>query len=248
MSKLTQMLTKGSRFLYVSAKMRFNFSDKLMFEKIPSPIYLRKKTSDIPTFHQIFTFKDYDINLDFTPVNIIDAGANIGLAAVFFATKFPSATIVCVEPEKSNFGMIEKNTAGYSNIHPLKRAISNVTDLSLNVVDSGGGNWSFTTQSTENTITGKVIDKVETISIGKIMSENKFDSIDILKIDIEGAEKELFESNYEAWLPRTRCLIIELHDGMKVGCSKSFFNAISKYDFSYKQRGENLIFINTKMN
>ena len=76
------------------------------------------------------------------------------------------------------------------------------------------------------------------------MIEYNFPKIDILKLDIEGSEKELFETNFEDWLPKTKILIIELHDAMKTGCSKSVFNAISKYDFSFSIKGENIIFTN----
>ena len=75
----------------------------------------------------------------------------------------------------------------------------------------------------------------------KILNVKK---LDILKIDIEGAEHELFKNNYDTWLPNTRCLIIELHDRMRNRSSQNFFKAISKYDFSYSHQGENLVFIN----
>jgi hypothetical protein len=61
----------------------------------------------------------------------------------------------------------------------------------------------------------------------------------LLKIDIEGGEKQLFESNYENWLPKTKCIIIELHDGV-LKEAQNFFKAISKYDFSYFN-SENLL-------
>ena len=85
---------------------------------------------------------------------------------------------------------------------------------------------------------------IPTISISKIMKDNNITVIDLLKIDIEGAEKELFESSFESWLPNTRVLVVELHDRMKPGCSKSVFSAICKYDFSFSHKGENLIFTN----
>ena len=68
--------------------------------------------------------------------------------------------------------------------------------------------------------------------------------IDILKIDIEGAEKELFSSGFENWLPRTKILFVEVHDDMKKGSSKSVFNATSKYNFRFTMQHENLVFIN----
>lgn len=244
MGKFKQLFAKGKRFVTVSLLLRFK-GNKFNFENLTHPIHLRKGTSDIPTFHQIFTFRDYDIPLPFEPKNIIDAGANVGFAAVYFTNKYPQARIACIEPEQSNFEVLRENTQGYPNIKPFKNAIANQGGTTFNVVDSGGGNWGFMTLDETATANKKVVDTVTTIGIQEIADQMGFNQIDLLKIDIEGAEKELFEKNYESWLPKTRCLIIELHDGMKPGCSKSFFAAISKYNFSYRHRGENLIFTKT---
>lgn len=238
------MLAKGLRFARVSFLLKVKGSEKIKFENYAHPIYLRPKTSDVPTFHQIFTFKDYDIHFGFKPKTILDAGANVGFASVFFAHKYPDAQIVCVEPEKSNFDVLSKNIQPYKQVVPLRKAIANTSGQTLHVVDNGAGNWMFTTLSKDDAMGKNIIDTIETISIADIMRTQNWDRIDLLKLDIEGAEKELFEKDYDVWLPKTKCLIIELHDGLKMGSSKNFFAAISKYDFNYRQRGENLVFIN----
>ena len=89
----------------------------------------------------------------------------------------------------------------------------------------------------------EVIERIEK-DADVLMKKFNISQIDVLKIDIEGSEKELFESDYEEWLPNTRMLIIELHDGFRKGASKSFFNAISKYNFHMMKNDENLIFYN----
>jgi FkbM family methyltransferase len=220
---------------------------KISLRKINSPIYLRRKSSDLLTFHQIFTFKEYDMNLGFVPQFVVDAGANIGLSAVFFSNKFPGVKIVAIEPEKANFKMLEINTKDYENIVLAKNALSNCSNVSFDVVDKGYGNWGFITEIEDSKNTSKVVDTVKTITIDDIFSNYNLEYLDLLKIDIEGGEKQLFESNYENWLPKTKCIIIELHDGSTKGSSKSFFKAISKYDFSYFNRGENLLFINNTL-
>jgi FkbM family methyltransferase len=232
------------KYFLVNLILSLKITKKIYLPKISSAIHLRPQSSDLPTFHQIFTFKEYDMRIGFDPHFIIDAGANIGLAAVFFANKYPNAKIIAIEPEKSNFEMLEKNSKNYKNIFLCKRALSNQSDFILNVVDKGFGNWGFVTEIEDSTASTNIIDSVKTITIEEIVRENNVEYIDLLKIDIESGEKELFESNYEYWLPKTRFLIIELHDGIKMGSSKSFFKAISHYDFSYHNRGENLLFIN----
>lgn len=83
---------------------------------------------------------------------------------------------------------------------------------------------------------------IRAISINEIMLKYNIDHIDILKIDIEGSEKELFQEGFESWLSKTSLLIIELHDGLNSGASKSFFKAVANYEFSMLRNNENLIF------
>ena len=75
------------------------------------------------------------------------------------------------------------------------------------------------------------------------MENENWSSIDILKMDIEGSEKEVFSSNYAYWLPRTRCIIIEIHDFMRAGSSNAVFATMAKYNFSLAVHDENLIFM-----
>jgi hypothetical protein len=74
---------------------------------------------------------------------------------------------------------------------------------------------------------------IEAKSLVDIMSLNGFDSIDFLKIDIEGAEKILFEApNVLDWLLKCRVVSCELHDRMLPGCSEAVYKAVSKAGFS----------------
>lgn len=200
------------------------------------PIFLRSSTEDIPMFYHIYYFKEYDITCDVTPEVILDCGAHIGLTAVFFANKFPSAKIFSIEPDKSNFEMLVKNTSPYSNIKCLNYGIWNET-ANLKIVDTHVGNWAFMMEETDDNDK----DAIAAISINEIMSRYNLRQIDLCKINIEGTEKELFEKNYENWLSKTKLISIELHDSMKEGCSKSFFKAILNYNFSISPHGPYLI-------
>jgi FkbM family methyltransferase len=53
------------------------------------------------------------------------------------------------------------------------------------------------------------------------MTSNEIEYIDLLKMDIEGGEKDVFKTNYESWLSRTRVIIIEIHASIK-GCRETF--------------------------
>lgn len=211
----------------------------IFLSKYKYPILLRNNTTDVCVFYQVFLAKSYDINYGFEPKVIIDCGANIGLSVIYFKNRFPDAKIIAIEPEKSNFELLKKNTEKYNNIFCIKSGVWNrSTDLVIK--EGNNGNWDFVTE--EVNVKSINRDTIPAVSINEIINTYDIDQIDILKIDIEGSEKELFEMNFENWLKITKVLIIELHDGLKPGASKSFFKAVSQYDFHMSRKNENLIF------
>ncbi len=223
--------------MYVRVKIKP--SGVLFSKRYNTRFYLRPHTSDYYTFDQVFIKDQYKINLTFIPKTIIDAGANIGLSAVYFAHRFPQAMIVAVEPDRKNFEMLKKNTQNFTQIQSLCKGIWS-RDTSLKIINAHSVQNAF--MVAETTVDDK--HAIPAVSIQSIIAQNEWQTIDILKIDIEGSEKEMFEKNYEQWLPKTKVIFIELHDWMKKGCSKAVFTAISQYNFSFEMQDENLIFIN----
>ena len=78
-------------------------------------------------------------------------------------------------------------------------------------------------------------------TIGDIISKYDLCHIDILKIDIEGAEKSIFENDTK-WLSIVDHLMVELHDRYVDGCSMSFFKAIKDLRYTMDVQGELLVF------
>jgi len=72
-----------------------------------------------------------------------------------------------------------------------------------------------------------------------IMKDFELATIDFIKIDIEGGEEKLFESNCD-WLRKVKCLSIELHDFILPTSSNTFFKALCGHQpFSFVNYGEN---------
>lgn len=176
---------------------------------------------------------------NFQPKLILDCGGNIGSAAVYFANKYPESIIYSIEPEKNGFKLLQYNAFLYENIRPIKSALWD-KETFIRVEDKGFGMAGFMTVET----TADDPDAFKTTTVSKLLADSELEEIDILKIDIEGAEKEVFAApDVDDWLPKVKVLTIELHDRMKLGCSYEFFKAISKYHWFFAFRGENLIFI-----
>jgi len=214
-----------------------NFSE-LVTPNLSFPFQLRNNPFDYATFEEVVLNETYDLPLPFVPEYIIDGGGNIGLTACFFATKFPRATIVTVEPDDENFLLLQSNCKKYPGIRPLKCGIwKNNTHLQIENTEVGN-NAFMVTETSEKDGT------IKAVTVSSLMEQFNMPHIDILKLDIEGSEKEVFEQGSEKWLPLTKVLVIELHDKMKSGCSRSVFHAMGKYDFSFDMKGENVIFTN----
>jgi FkbM family methyltransferase len=153
------------------------------------------------------------------------------MAAIYFAKKYKDAKIICIEPESANYELLKKNTENYVNITIIKAALWK-TAGEIFLFDTGLGNDGFMTG--ENSMVTKtpqrtVKQTIETITIDEILDEFHINSIDILKIDIEGSEKEIFES-CKNWINKTNSIIIELHERMKKGCNKSFYKKVKYFD------------------
>jgi FkbM family methyltransferase len=200
---------------------------------------MRRNASDYGTFMEVLVKKDYTIPFDFLPKTIIDAGGNIGLTAIFFANKFPQAQIITIEPDKNNFAVLSDNISKYENVSGVNKGVWTHACF-LNVVDMNQGENGFTVE--EAASPGK--DSIPSISIHQLKEEQGWPIIDLLKIDIEGTEKNIFEKNYEEWLPNTKVLFVETHDRLKQGCSAAVFKAVSQYNFSCMVAGENFLFVN----
>lgn len=211
----------------------------LQTDNLAQPFNLRNNPFDYATFEEVILNEAYNIPLGFEPTYIIDGGGNIGLTACFFATKFPKAAIVTIEPDTENYNLLQLNCKSYANIHTLQCGIWK-NDTHLKIENTHVGNNAFTV--TESNDAGT--DTIKALTILSVMEQFNMPHIDVLKLDIEGSEKEVFEENFEKWLPLTKVLIIELHDEMKKGCSRAVFNAVNKYDFSFDTKGENIIFTN----
>lgn len=199
------------------------------------PLHLRVRTSDISLFQEILINMEYDWELARSPKVIVDAGANVGLTSVFYANKYPDAKIVSVEPEPSNFAMLKKNTASYSNIVTVQAALWK-ENTELNIFDPGQGHWGFQTGDVRESAAVEKQRPVHGTTVDKLMEDNGIGYIDLLKVDIEGSEKEVFEHSLR-WIDRVGVIVIELHDRFKTGCSESVHSAAKHFECEW-QRGE----------
>lgn len=193
---------------------------------IQHPLKLRIGTTDISTYLQVLVECHYEFDKPEDPRFIIDAGANIGLASVYFANRYPLARIVAIEPEASNFKMLCENVAPYPQVKPVRAALWRENG-ELFLFDSGQGNHGFQVGGDRGR-DGGGLGSVPGFTIGSIMRDAGEGRVDLLKIDIEGAEREVMGKSRE-WIEKVDVLMIELHDDIKPGCSQTFYEATQSF-------------------
>lgn len=207
----------------------------IQLPQIEKPIYIRSRSSDVYSFEDIFAHQAYKMDISFQPKVILDCGANVGHAAVYFANQFPEAFILAIEPDEQNVSIIEKNIVTYQNVKCLQSAIWNKPSF-LKIENESASSWAFRVSET----TQDEPKAFQATSIQSLCSTYNIDKIDILKMDIEGSEAFVFDDKSSEWLAKTSFLIIELHDRFQENCTKNVYAAIDKFEYTSWQKGENI--------
>lgn len=218
----------------------------------PAPIHLRETVSDHAIFWQCLVNCQYDIR-DFpqykrltaayrTAVDkgigplIIDCGGNIGLATVWLATLFPEAVVYVVEPDDANFEILRMNTACFGDrVVPLKGGVWHESG-ELRIVNPDSGSAAFRVAAGAGSR-----DSIRAYTIDEICGLAGAEFPMIVKIDIEGAQANLFKGN-TSWVRKTHLITLELDDWLLPwqGTSRQFFSCMSQYAFDYLISGESI--------
>jgi FkbM family methyltransferase len=224
--------------LWVFVQVEWFKTSNIRLKGIKHPIQVRPNTTDRLVFREVFLFKSYAIDWK-EPKIIVDGGGNIGLTSIWFTHQFPDAKIYTIEPSDNNYRQLLKNIAPYTNVTAIHSALWH-RDSWLHIWNKTDSDWAFVVEECAATQPGAFQAK----SITSLMQEYNWPIIDLLKLDVEGAERELFLADYDFWITRTRCIVVELHDWLKPDCSKTVFAAISKYNFKTVLVNGMLQFIN----
>lgn len=149
---------------------------------------------------------------------IVDCGANIGLASHYFSSTYPEAKVTAVEPDPHNLSVAKFNCKDCDAVF-LHAAISSETGCGQ-LIDMGSSNAFRVAHDT----TGDL----KFVTVDMILDENKSNVPFIIKIDIEGFERDLFAKN-TGWIDKFPILIIELHDWMlpKTNTSQNFLREMA---------------------
>jgi FkbM family methyltransferase len=174
-------------------------------------VILRGGTSDVLAFRELFLENCYRsafeaLRPSHERPRILDCGANIGLFAVLCARYFISPSLVCVEPDSGNLEILRTNVANLpGEVTTVPAFMGGCNGLGY-LYDSGVGEWGF--QLSRTPVAG--VQPASILDIPSLMKLVGWKKIDLLKMDIEGSEAEVFANN-ESWIDCVDSMIVEIH-------------------------------------
>jgi FkbM family methyltransferase len=224
-------------------------SGKAVLATVPGSdiqLLVRLGTPDIQVFNEIYHEKEQDWNFEIAPKTILDAGAYTGLSTVYFAMRYPGAKVIAIEPSEENFALLTRNVSTLNNVHTVKAALWSKPS-SLVLTDPGYDFWGLRVQESDTfaspgqTETLVSTSEVHALTVSNLMDNYEVDRVNLLKLDIEGSEKEVF-SNALPWIDRVDAIFVELHDRFKPGCTRAFYDAVADFPIELR-RGEKILVI-----
>ena len=211
---ITKVEYRGRKFSVLHR--RYSDSDRLAIEQC-----FLERQYDLPDrAHGVFVDRVYkEIVASGLKPLIVDCGANIGTSVAWFAARFPEAHIVAVEPAPDNFELLKANSAGL-DVDLREAGIAGEAGHSFLSQEAPGGEMGYHVDGTQ---TGRPI---KLLSLSGILAEKPSEQFKpfLLKVDIEGSEKSLFEGD-AGTLNSFPLIIVEPHDWMFPGqmVSQPFF-------------------------
>lgn len=211
-------------------------------------VHYRTGTGDASIINDVLlrTRGEYWLPDSVQPHVILDIGANIGIAALYYAERFPTATIHCFEPVPANYGVLESNTCDIARVHRHAVALgsSDRTQTIAMAAEKNFGSFSLY----ERGVGTQAKAEISVRHAGEYLQACGIDRVDLIKIDTEGAEHEILTTIPPAILQNVQWIAGELH-GVKdfellaylsawfdIGMQKS----INKRLFMFQARNRNI--------
>jgi FkbM family methyltransferase len=160
--------------------------------------------SEVFTLLEVFVLGDYELPFKEPIRTIVDAGAHVGSSVLWFATRYPGARIVAVEPHPDTFTRLCKNTQELTNVELVAAALHTENgDVKL---FHGNYSWNSSLVPAKGL---QSCQKVQSFTLDRIAHDYNLEQIDILKLDIEGSEAAVLRST--GVLDRVRTIVFEYH-------------------------------------
>ena len=214
---------------------------------------IRRRTSDLKVAQCVLLEKEYQplVDLAFRQRQlesidyIVDAGANVGYATIFFKKIFSRSACFPIEPDPGNYGLLLENIRlnNLENVFPVRAALwAYATRLITSRTFRDGKEWSINVVETDDDRVGTI----QGITVNQVMEDHALPRIDVLKMDIEGAEAFIFsqDAHPEQFLSKVRFLAMEIHEEMEA--QDRIFETLRESEFELSFHGGTHFGVNRK--
>jgi FkbM family methyltransferase len=206
-------------------------------------LLLRAGTKDKAVFKQHFMDRElFLVPRHPDPRVILDLGAHVGIATEVFRRQYPDARIVSVEMDEGSFRLCEENHRSDEKQTTVRAAVWSSSGL-VHIVDPGKGNWGYRAGALPPDATSGAVSlgSVVAVTFGDLLREFGIERVSVLKVDIEGAEAELFENAWRDIFSCTDLVLVEIHAGVP-GCEERVTQALDEardeFDLEVSMVGE----------
>lgn len=169
----------------------------------PFSVWMEDRTG-LAAFEEVFIRGEYAVDIP-PPHTIVDAGANIGVASVYFCLRYPSARVYAVEPNPDVLETLKRNLKAFphASVHQCAFTDKDGTiELHVHPTSSIASSLSARTK-------GEHIVSVPSRTFDTFRSEQGIDTVDLCKFDIEGAEDKMLRSIKDRKV--ASCYVGEIH-------------------------------------
>lgn len=218
------LLTRKTMLRGKTRSFSFVYKDKNFTLDINSPI-------DIAALVEIFVLKEYRWDLKHSIKNILDLGAHWGDSSIFYAMEYPQARVFAVEPSPTAFSRLSGLGLQFPNIKFIQAAFSNhVGEDVLYVSSNSLGNSLSKRSHNDVKVSVKTYDQESLCALAEV---TKFD---LVKFDIEGGEKYLFDRNLINTFARS--YIGEVHFDLMDMTKEEVEEAFTGFEVSFTKLSE----------
>lgn len=194
---MTVLQPRLPRSLRSSQQLDLSFAGK------PFSLWMEDRTG-IAAFEEVFIRGEYALDIH-EPRVVVDAGANIGIASVYFLLRYPNARLYAIEPSPEVFVTLKQNLAPFPNASVHQYALSDVDGM----VELHVHPTSSIASSLSARAKGERVVTVQSRTFDTFRREFALDTIDLLKFDIEGAEDKMLRSIED--MRTVHCYVGEIH-------------------------------------
>ena len=178
---------------------------------------------DLIAFYEIFVLETYKARDSVK--NIIDLGANIGVASLYFALRYPNAKIFACEPNPEVFSVLSKNLSSFENVKTYPFLLSDETNEQKTFFVSSNRSHSSSVLNRGEEFESCSVRSFKLVDLLEFL---KLKKVDFLKFDIEGSEFDLFKELNELNINQ---FIGEVHmDLAPEGTNLESFNLKNNYN------------------